>query len=68
MVPDVDVIKCWALEHNIKGTFTNLCEDPKVKKMILDDMLNWGKNAGLKTFEQVTIPIYLYQARFSDEI
>lgn len=55
MVPDVDVVKCWALEHGIKGTFSALCENELVKKMILDDMLQWGKTAGLKTFEQVSV-------------
>lgn len=53
VVPDVDVIKCWALENGIQGTFSALCENPKVKKMILDDMLQFGKTAGLKNFEQV---------------
>lgn len=53
VVPDVDVVKCWALENGIKGTFTALCEDSRVKKIILEDMLQWGRTAGLKTFEQV---------------
>lgn len=54
VVPDVDVVKCWALENGIQGTFSALCENERVKQMILDDMLQWGRNAGLKTFEQVT--------------
>lgn len=53
VVPDVDVVKCWALESGIKGTFSQLCENEQVKKLILGDMLQWGKQAGLKTFEQV---------------
>ncbi|XP_013200983.1 long-chain-fatty-acid--CoA ligase 5 isoform X1 [Amyelois transitella] len=64
VVPDVDVVKCWALENGIKGTFSALCENEKVKKMILDDMLQWGKTAGLKTFEQVK-DIYLHPDPFS---
>lgn len=52
-MPDVDVVKCWALENGIKGTFSALCEDERVKKILLDDMQQWGKTAGLKTFEQV---------------
>lgn len=53
VVPDVDVIKCWAVENGIPGTLSVLCVNPEVKKLILDDMLAWGKEAGLKSFEQV---------------
>lgn len=55
MVPDVDVVKCWALEHGIKGTFSALCENEKVKRIIIEDMLQWGRTAGLKNFEQVWV-------------
>ncbi|CAH2984047.1 unnamed protein product [Chilo suppressalis] len=64
VVPDVDVVKCWALENGIKGTFSSLCEDERVKKVIMDDMLQWGKTAGLKTFEQVK-DVYLHPDPFS---
>lgn len=53
VIPDVDVIKCWAVENGIPGTLSVLCANPEVKKLILDDMLAWGKEAGLKSFEQV---------------
>lgn len=55
VVPDVDVLKCWAVEHGIPGTLSVLCNNPKIKELILDDMLNWGKQAGLKSFEQVKL-------------
>lgn len=55
VVPDVDVVKCWALEHGIKGTFSALCENEKVKRIIIEDMLQWGRTAGLKNFEQVWV-------------
>lgn len=64
VVPDVDVIKCWALENGIKGTFSGLCENPRIKTIIMEDMLQWGRNAGLKTFEQVK-DIYLHPDPFS---
>ncbi|KAJ2945572.1 hypothetical protein O0L34_g394 [Tuta absoluta] len=64
VVPDVDVVKCWALENGIKGTFSALCENEKVKRVIMDDMLQWGKTAGLKTFEQVK-DVYLHPDPFS---
>lgn len=53
VVPEVDVVKCWAVENNIAGTLSVLCNNPQVKQLILDDMLAWGKEAGLKSFEQV---------------
>lgn len=53
VVPEVDVVKCWAVENGIPGTLSVLCANPEVKRLILDDMLAWGKEAGLKSFEQV---------------
>lgn len=55
VIPDVDVVKCWALENHIPGTLSVLCANPEVKRLILDDMLSWGKEAGLRSFEQVLI-------------
>lgn len=54
VVPDVDVIKCWAHENGIPGTLSVLCANSEVKQLILDDMVMWGKEAGLKSFEQVS--------------
>lgn len=53
VVPDVDVIKCWAQENGIPGTFSVLCNNAEVKQLIMDDMISWGKEAGLRSFEQV---------------
>jgi len=53
VVPDVDVIKSWACENRIPGTLSVLCAHPEVKQLIIDDMISWGKEAGLKSFEQV---------------
>lgn len=53
VVPDVDVIKSWACENGIPGTLSVLCAHPEVKQLIMDDMVSWGKEAGLKSFEQV---------------
>ncbi|XP_008560357.1 long-chain-fatty-acid--CoA ligase 5 isoform X1 [Microplitis demolitor] len=64
VVPDVDVIKCWASENRIPGTLSVLCANPEVKKLIHDDMLTWGREAGLKSFEQVK-DIYLHPDPFS---
>lgn len=64
VVPDVDVLKSWAVENNIPGTLTVLCNNTKVKDLILNDMLTWGKQVGLKSFEQVK-DIYLHPDPFS---
>ncbi|XP_065163233.1 long-chain-fatty-acid--CoA ligase 5 isoform X2 [Atheta coriaria] len=64
VVPDVDVIKCWAQETGIPGTLSVLCAHPEVKQLIMDDMITWGKEGGLKSFEQVK-DIYLHPDPFS---
>lgn len=55
VVPDVDVLKCWAHENRIPGTLTVLCNNPRVKELIMNDMTTWGKQGGLKSFEQVRL-------------
>lgn len=52
-MPDVDVLKQWAAENNVRGTLSVLCNNPEVKQLILTDMLKYGKQSGLKSFEQV---------------
>ncbi|XP_012252895.2 long-chain-fatty-acid--CoA ligase 5 isoform X3 [Athalia rosae] len=64
VIPDVDVVKCWASENRIPGTLSVLCANPEVKRLILDDMIAWGKEGGLKSFEQVK-DIYLHPDPFS---
>jgi len=56
----VDVIKSWAQENGISGTLSVLCANPEVKKLIMDDMTAWGKDGGLKSFEQV---LYNFSSR-----
>lgn len=58
MVPVVEVIKSWAQENGISGTLSVLCANPEVKKLIMDDMTAWGKDGGLKSFEQVLNDVY----------
>lgn len=64
VVPDVEVLKTWAQENNIRGTLTVLCNNMAVKELILNDMLDLGKQYGLKSFEQVK-DIYLHPDPFS---
>lgn len=54
VIPDVHVVKSWALEHDIPGTLSELCENEEIKKAIMDDMSVWAKEAGLRPFEQVS--------------
>ncbi|CAH0387269.1 unnamed protein product [Bemisia tabaci] len=64
VVPEVDVVKCWALENKIDGTLSVLCNHPEIKKLIMDDMITWGRENGLKSFELVK-DIYLHPDPFS---
>ncbi|XP_055854860.1 long-chain-fatty-acid--CoA ligase 1 isoform X2 [Episyrphus balteatus] len=64
VVPDVDVLKSWAIENSVKGTLSVLCNNPDVKNLIMSDMISWGKQGGLKSFEQVK-DIYLHPDPFS---
>lgn len=68
VIPDVDVIKCWAVENGIPGTLSVLCVNPEVKRLIMDDMLAWGKEAGLKSFEQVIYRIAKTIFVFNDRL
>lgn len=47
------MLKQWAVENNIPGTLTVLCNNAEVKNLILNDMIALGKEFGLKSFEQV---------------
>ena len=54
VVPDVENVKFYAAEHGIPGTLTTLCNTPEIKQLIMNDVIDLGKKAGLKSFEQVT--------------
>lgn len=58
VVPDVDVIKCWAHENHISGTLSVLCNNQAIKDLIMSDMVSWGKEGGLRSFEQVILNLY----------
>lgn len=53
VVPDVEIVKRWATHNGIAGTLSVLCNNSDVKALILADMLELGKQFGLKSFEQV---------------
>ncbi|XP_076126030.1 long-chain-fatty-acid--CoA ligase 1 [Alosa pseudoharengus] len=64
VVPDPEVFTDWAKERGIVGSYEELCQNPDVKKAVLEDMTAAGKEAGLKSFEQVK-DLYLHPDQFS---
>jgi len=67
IVPDEEVLGPWVQANG--GAGSNLAEwiqDPKVKEIILADMIKVGKELGLKSFEQVK-DIFLTATVFSVE-
>ncbi|XP_076067495.1 long-chain-fatty-acid--CoA ligase 5 [Oratosquilla oratoria] len=64
VVPEVDTVKAWAKEQGIPGTLSVLCNEDAVKQLIFQDITRLGREAGLKSFEQVK-DIYLHPDPFS---
>ncbi|KAM9330417.1 long-chain-fatty-acid--CoA ligase 1-like [Gastrophryne carolinensis] len=66
VVPDPDTAISWAQKKKLKGTYEELCRNKSFKNAILEDLINLGKETGLKSFEQVK-DIVLYSEMFSVE-
>ncbi|XP_037996921.1 long-chain-fatty-acid--CoA ligase 5 [Motacilla alba alba] len=66
VVPDAEMLPEFAAKLGVKGSFEELCKNPAVKKAILDDMTRLGREAGLKSFEQVK-DLYIHTELFSVE-
>ncbi|XP_032922217.1 long-chain-fatty-acid--CoA ligase 5 isoform X1 [Catharus ustulatus] len=66
VVPDAEMLPEFAGKLGVKGSFEELCKNPAVKKAILDDMIRLGREAGLKSFEQVK-DLYIHTELFSVE-
>ncbi|KAF3695949.1 Long-chain-fatty-acid--CoA ligase 1 [Channa argus] len=64
VVPDPEVFVNWAKEQGFVGSHEELCQNPNVKNAVLEDMKAVGKEAGLKSFEQVK-DIHLHPEVFS---
>uniref|UniRef100_A0A668AJD0 Arachidonate--CoA ligase n=1 Tax=Myripristis murdjan TaxID=586833 RepID=A0A668AJD0_9TELE len=64
VVPDPEVFVDWAKERGFMGSYEELCQNPDVKKAVLEDMTAVGKEAGLKSFEQVK-DLHLHPEMFS---
>ncbi|KAG8453693.1 hypothetical protein GDO86_000359 [Hymenochirus boettgeri] len=53
VIPDPDNAVNWAKKRKITGSYKELCKSKDFKNAVLEDLLKLGKEAGLKTFEQV---------------
>ncbi|NWQ98422.1 ACSL5 ligase, partial [Burhinus bistriatus] len=66
VVPDPETLPEFVAKLGIKGSYEEVCKNPAVKKAILEDMVRLGKEAGLKSFEQVK-DLYIHTEMFSVE-
>ncbi|XP_077311168.1 long-chain-fatty-acid--CoA ligase 5 [Lithobates pipiens] len=66
VIPDPEVLPDFATKLGARGSYEELCKNSTVKKAILEDMVKTGKQAGLKSFEQVR-DIYVHQEMMSVE-
>lgn len=67
VVPDQDFLSNWAKRTlGLKGTYLELCDKQEVNDAILKDMMELGKKADLKSFEQVKA-IHIHTEQFSIE-
>ena len=57
VVPDEEVLMPWAKKNGVSGSFADVCANEDVKKMILSEITQRGKDSGLHSFEQVPIPL-----------
>ncbi|CAL1290484.1 unnamed protein product [Larinioides sclopetarius] len=53
VIPDQEAVLPWSKENTKCNSWSEVCEDPAVKTLILEDMQKRGKEAGLISFEQV---------------
>ncbi|CAL1273041.1 unnamed protein product [Larinioides sclopetarius] len=59
IIPDKETVLPWCKENSKYGSWNEICNDPGVKKLIFEDILQRGKESGLNSFEQVKT-IYLH--------
>uniref|UniRef100_A0A7N8XI21 Arachidonate--CoA ligase n=1 Tax=Mastacembelus armatus TaxID=205130 RepID=A0A7N8XI21_9TELE len=66
VVPDPEVLPSLAKNMGCQGSVEELCKNEEIKKAILSDMTRLGKEAGLKSFEQVK-DVHLHPEQFTIE-
>ncbi|XP_074816161.1 long-chain-fatty-acid--CoA ligase 5 isoform X5 [Natator depressus] len=66
VVPNPEVLAKFAAKLGIKGSSEEIYKNSVLKKAILEDMVRVGREAGLKSFEQVK-DIYIHPKMFTIE-
>ncbi|XP_075313047.1 long-chain-fatty-acid--CoA ligase 5 isoform X2 [Odontesthes bonariensis] len=66
VVPDPDVLPGLSKKLGCQGSIEELCKKTEIKKAIISDMTKLGKEAGLKSFEQVK-DVHLHPELFTIE-
>ncbi|XP_015243271.1 PREDICTED: long-chain-fatty-acid--CoA ligase 5 [Cyprinodon variegatus] len=66
VVPDADTMPGIAKSLGIQGSIEELCKNTDIKKAIIADMTKLGREAGLKSFEQVK-DVHLHPELFTIE-
>ncbi|XP_028331447.1 long-chain-fatty-acid--CoA ligase 5 [Gouania willdenowi] len=66
IVPDPEVLPEFAKKLKCLGSLEELCKNTEVKKAIIADLTKLGREAGLKSFEQVK-DVYLHPEQFTIE-
>ncbi|CAG9320239.1 unnamed protein product [Blepharisma stoltei] len=59
VIPEKAEVEAWAKDHDIKGNWEEICKNPAVVEMVLNDMNRIGKESKLNGFELVK-KVYLY--------
>lgn len=54
IVPDPEFLLPWAKERSMGNNMVALCRDPNVKKAVMSSMMEQGREAKLRSFEQVS--------------
>ncbi|KAJ7984412.1 hypothetical protein DPEC_G00354570 [Dallia pectoralis] len=66
VVPDPEVMPSLSAKLGVHGSMEELCKSQAIKKAILSDLVKLGRDAGLKSFEQVK-DLYLHPEQFTIE-
>ncbi|KAJ3607519.1 hypothetical protein NHX12_024570 [Muraenolepis orangiensis] len=66
VIPDAENLPGFAKKLGLEGSVEELCKKPEIKKAVLADLTRLGREAGLKSFEQVK-DVHLHPEQFTIE-
>uniref|UniRef100_A0A4W5KR23 Long-chain-fatty-acid--CoA ligase n=1 Tax=Hucho hucho TaxID=62062 RepID=A0A4W5KR23_9TELE len=66
VVPDPEILPSFAKKLGVQGSHEELCKSQTIKKAIIADLVKLGRQAGLKSFEQVK-DLYMHPELFTIE-